>query len=423
MTTVKDRKIKVALVADHASIDFGGESALPCHYFREFLRRGVDVHLIVHERSRPFLDKHFAGVDGRIHYIADTWTHRFLHRLKKPLPHRIAYITFGFALRQLTQSAQNRVLKRLIGAGQVDVVHQVIPVSPKEPSSIYGLGVPVVVGPMNGGMEFPPAFANYDGWGTRMLANIGRIAANFMNRLMPGKRQAALLLVANERTKNALPKDCSGRVVILPENGVDTEIWHKNPKTKPPGDAPKPHFIYVGRLVDWKAVDILIDAFAIAARTQPMQLRIIGDGPLRQNLEKKAKNSKIHDPSSIQFDGWLPQSSIADMLSEATALVLPSLYECGGAVVLEAMACGVTVIASNWGGPATYLDEKCGILIAPKSRETLVNGFAEAMVRLSCDGKELERLSNAAEARSKLFLWSEKADFVLELYKTLLVHD
>jgi glycosyltransferase involved in cell wall biosynthesis len=103
--------------------------------------------------------------------------------------------------------------------------------------------------------------------------------------------------------------------------------------------------------------------------------------------------------------------------------VLPSLYECGGAVVLEAMAMARPVIATHWGGPADYLDVETGFLIAPENREVLVDGFAESMQRLM-DDDALAAQMGAAARRKVLaqFTWQTKIDRILEIYKSALKH-
>jgi glycosyltransferase involved in cell wall biosynthesis len=102
-------------------------------------------------------------------------------------------------------------------------------------------------------------------------------------------------------------------------------------------------------------------------------------------------------------------------------MVLPSLYECGGAVVLEAMAMARPVIATAWGGPADYLDGDTGFLISPKSRESMIAGFADAMQRL-IDNPELAAHIGAA-ARKKLlaqFTWQMKIDRMIEIYRSVI---
>ena len=84
----------------------------------------------------------------------------------------------------------------------------------------------------------------------------------------------------------------------------------------------------------------------------------------------------------VHFVGRETQPQYAARLRQSVGLVLPSLYESGGAVVLEAMAAAKPVIATRWGGPLDYLDSSCGILVDPQSYRALVTGFAEAMQKL-----------------------------------------
>src|SRR5690606_30529458 len=123
-----------------------------------------------------------------------------------------------------------------------------------------------------------------------------------------------------------------GEVRELVENGVDLAVWRAAPP--PAGD--KVRFIFMGRLIDWKAVDILLDALAAMTRSDAT-LEIIGDGPKRQALVQLAEELKI--THRVKFSGWLNQKDCAARLASSSALLLPSLHECGGAVVLEAMAC------------------------------------------------------------------------------------
>jgi glycosyltransferase involved in cell wall biosynthesis len=99
-------------------------------------------------------------------------------------------------------------------------------------------------------------------------------------------------------------------------------------------------------------------------------------------------------------------------------MVLPSLLECGGAVVLEAMAMGLPVIATNWGGPADYLDSTCGFLIDPTSKEAFVNGLTDAMIKLSLSPELRLSMGRAGLERvQKYFDWDRKVDRILEIYQ------
>ncbi len=310
----------------------------------------------------------------------------------------------------------------MIAEHRIDIVHQPIPVSPKESSLLYNLGVPVVIGPMNGGMSYPPGFTRSQGTITSGFMRIGRLFSGLMNRLMPGKLRADTLLVANDRTRAALPGGTRGQIITLVENGVDLSIWSMADHA---GHHPADHaadptgptrFAFTGRLVDWKAVDILLDAFARVIAATDATLDILGSGPMRPALEAQARALGID--RQVKFHGWVAQPQCAAMLRAVDALVLPSLYECGGAVVLEAMAVGLPVIATNWGGPADYLDATCGILVTPKSREQFTAHLAEAMLKLAQSPTLRQEMGHAGRRRvQEAFDWERKADTILDIYR------
>ena len=410
---------RVVIVAEHASAAFGGEAILPLHIFRKLRARGVEAWLVVHSRTKAELLALMPGEAGRISFIPDTKFHVAMHRLGRLLPARLSHFTFGYASRLSCQRIARSIVRRLIAVQGAEVVHQPIPVSPREPSLMYGLGVPVVMGPMNGGMSYPPAFSAGDrrvalvGW----LAELGRKASGLAHRLMPGKLEAETLLVANPRTRHALPAGARGLVIELVENGVDPDLWfERTPPARRHDPSERVRFIFVGRLVDWKAVDLLIEAFAQIVGQVPVELEIIGDGPMRPALE--AQVERLGLSGSVRFEGWLEQSACAGRLERSDALVLPSLYECGGAVVLEAMACGLPCVATDWGGPADYLDETCGILVRPESRELFVEGLAGAMLRLARSAELREAMGRSAREKvaSGPFNWDHKIERILAIY-------
>lgn len=408
--------MRVLLVAEHASQAFGGEAALPLHYFRCLLRRGIPVWLIVHERTRPELEKILPEAAGRIRYVPDTRFIRLMSKMGRRLPPQVSYVTFGYASRTVSQLRATRLARNLVRQEAITVVHQVIPVSPREPSLLWNVGAPVVMGPMNGNMAYPEGF---DGSvkGKRAISRfltLGRNVSAQLHRIMPGKIRAAALLAANERTAKALPARARGDTMLMPENGVDLSVW--SPPQGRSGRTGPVRFVFMGRLVDWKATDVLVEAMMRLPPDLRVHLEIIGDGPMRPSLVEAVEAAGLSD--RVTFAGWMPQARCAQRIAEADALVLPSIYECGGAVVLEAMACGLPVIATAWGGPLDYIDENCGILVPPASREALVTGFAEAMTRLSSDGALRQRMGAAGRARIvSNFDWEKKTDDIVDIYR------
>jgi glycosyltransferase involved in cell wall biosynthesis len=417
-------EIRALIVAEHASLKFGGEAALPVHYYRILRRRQIAVWLVVHERTRSELEALFPLDGDRIVYVPDTKAHLLVWRLSQLLPDRISSFTTGFLLRFMTQIAQRREIRRLLREQAISVVHQPIPVSPKEPSLIFGMNVPVIIGPMNGGMHYPPGFQKLQSRAERLALATGRRFADLMNYILPGKRQAAMLLVANERTRAALPRGVCDHVELLVENGVDLKLWSAPPSAPTASASAVAHFVFMGRLVDWKAVDLLLLAFKRASAQTAMTLSIIGSGDERANLEQLARSLDVLDQRSVEpgkvcFLGWMSQADCAGQLARCDALVLPSMAECGGAVVLEALAMEVPVIATAWGGPVDYLDSSCGILVEPSSREAFIENLALALVRLATDPKERRAMGKAGRLKViQEFDWEGKVDRMLEHYRS-----
>jgi glycosyltransferase involved in cell wall biosynthesis len=407
--------MRVVIVAEHASAQFGGEAFLPLNYFRLLRSRKIETWLVSHMRTQAELEALFPDAIDHMHFVEDTWLHRFLYHSGKLLPRRVAEATTGILMHLYTEATQRRIVRQLVQKHQIDIVHQPIPVSPKQPSLIFSVGAPVVIGPMNGGINYPPAFQARQSRWVEHFVTLGRVSSNLFNRLLPGKLNAHTLLVANQRTKQALPAGIQGMVVELVENGVDLSVWRSDSSISKSADKPV-QFVYVGRLVDWKAVDLLLTAFQPVATTTGATLELIGDGVLRQELEAQAANLGLAD--HVIFTGWLSQANCAIKLQQADAFVLASLLECGGAVVLEAMAMGLPVIATNWGGPVDYVDASCGILVAPTSPETFVTELTAAMFKLAESSDLRSQLGQAGRQRVLAhFDWERKVDQIIDIYQ------
>jgi glycosyltransferase involved in cell wall biosynthesis len=405
------KKLNILIVSEHASNQFGGEAVLPLNYFMMLSQKNINAYLITHERVRGNLESIKSIDQSKVIYIPDTQIHKFLFKIGGYLPDRISLITTGALMHLLTQGYQWFLAKKLVKEKNIDIIHEPSPVSPKQPSLMFSLGVPVIIGPMNGGMSFPAAFESMASKLELYLYGFFRFLSAVLNLLIPGKFFADILLVANKRTAVALPKFHLGKVVELVENGVFSTIDLKN---KIPSEYIT--ILFIGRLVDWKAVDILIDAIA-KCNIKNIRLHIVGDGPDRSALESLAANKC---PDKVIFYGQIPFAEINQYYDKADIFVLPSVRECGGAVVLEAMSRGLPVIATNWGGPTDYITVDTGILIDPLSRDSMVDRFAEHISLLANNIPLREKLGTAAIHHVKNnFLWEDKVDQIIDIYKSL----
>jgi glycosyltransferase involved in cell wall biosynthesis len=407
--------MKLLIAGENASARKGGEAILPLIYATKMQARGHDVTLVTHARNRDEIDTDFPALAPFTHYIEDAASHRFLWALGERFPHALRDRLFGNMIALLTAWDMRRIVRRLVAGQAFDLVHQPIPVSPATPSPLYGLGVPVMIGPMNGGMSYPPGFGTREGRAARLFLRLGRMTARLANRLWPGKPKAALLLVANDRTRHALPLE-HDNILTMSENGVDLSIW--TPPPPHPGPVLRKGFrlVFMGRMIDLKGLDLTIQALEIARDRRPdlnITLDILGDGPERAWIEAR-------DMAGVHVHGFLTQADCATRLTGANALILNSLRECGGAVILEAMALGVPVIASDWGGPADYVTADTGILVPPAPADSFATRLADAILQMAENPEMARHMGQAGLARVQdHFDWEKRISEMEQIYQSL----
>jgi N-acetyl-alpha-D-glucosaminyl L-malate synthase BshA len=163
---------------------------------------------------------------------------------------------------------------------------------------------------------------------------------------------------------------------------------------------------FIGSLVPQKGVDVLIEAFK-EVKTEDATLVIVGDGPERKRLEAMA-------PDNIQFLGR--RKGIKNVLEKSDLLVLPSKEEGFGLVLLEAMAAGVPVVATNVGGIGEIVEDgQSGILVEKDNPEQL----AEAIDRVLQVGELAKTLVENGLEKAKGFTWKKMGGEIDGLYAKL----
>jgi len=179
--------------------------------------------------------------------------------------------------------------------------------------------------------------------------------------------------------------------------------------------------LFVGRLVKRKGAEYLLKAFKHLEARIPVELMIVGDGPERKNLEMLVHDLNLRN---VTFYGFIPQSHLKSFYQRASVFVLPAITdptgdtEGLGVVLLEAMSCGVPVIASCVGGiPDIITDGKTGLLVEEKNSIQL----AEAIKALLIDCELRSRLVNNATCVVQTeFSWERIAKRILKEYEAIL---
>ena len=169
------------------------------------------------------------------------------------------------------------------------------------------------------------------------------------------------------------------RIEVHP-NTVDTEVFAPAPH---PDHGPPQRLLNVAALAEKKGHRYLLEALG---RLDGVRLDLVGDGELRDELEARARELGV----AVRFHGELPKEHVARMMGEADLFVLPSTHETFGAVLIEAMACGLPSVATRVGGVPEVLDDTAGELVEPRDPAALAAAIERVLAR-SFDAEALAR--------------------------------
>ncbi len=385
------------------------------------LRQIVDVHLVTQVRNRRAIldaglkeDEDFTAIDSEA----------VARRLWRLVERTRGGANKGWTIAAALSAPSYYYFERLvwkrfgarIKAGEFDVVHRLTPLSPSAPSTLARrcrrAGTPFVVGPLNGGLPWPKEFGDAQ---TAEREWLSRLRA--AHRLLPGyrstRRDAAAILVGSRTAWNEIPAKYRGKCFYVPENAIDPNRF---PPPTPRRSSAPVRLAFVGRLVPLKCVDVAIEAAADFLRAGTMTLDVVGDGPLRPDLERQAEREGV--AGAVDFHGNLVHDRVASVLDRSDVLVFPSIREFGGGVVLEAMAMGVAPMVVDYGGPGELATPRTGFLVELGDRAALVARYRELLGRIDRDPSLLDDLRDAAVRRARtLFTWDAKARQVLEIYR------
>ncbi len=189
------------------------------------------------------------------------------------------------------------------------------------------------------------------------------------------KSSKAIITVSNSLQKKIIDlyPPASEKLDII-FNMVDTDFFSPATFNKP--ENKKFELFCLANLEYAKGVDILLEAFKIISSKLPglFELTIGGDGPEKKALKIFCENNRLNN--DVKFLGKLNRLQVRKNLLQADAFVLPSRFEAFGVVFIEAMACGLPVIATMAGGPESFIIEQTGMVVKPENPEAL----AEAII-------------------------------------------
>lgn len=202
------------------------------------------------------------------------------------------------------------------------------------------------------------------------------------------------------------------RIRVIP-NGVDTDFF------QPPGDKREKLILFVGSYIERKGVSVLLQALPDVFKALPDHRAVLlGNGSLQAQLEEEAQ--KLGLSEQVRFLDFQPQSEIRRWMQRARVLVLPSLEEGQGVVLLEALSCGTPLVASHVGGIPEVVVPDVGTLVPPGQPAPLT----DAIVQTLTDDERWAQLSRMARRRAvEVYDWRVISRKFIRLYEDLIAQN
>ena len=222
-------------------------------------------------------------------------------------------------------------------------------------------------------------------------------------------------IAVSESAKTFINKSFPADYTIIP-NGIDFEHFNNRSSKLPQFDDGKMNLLFVGRLEKRKGLPNLLNAYAVLKWRYPdLRLIIVGPGTLNFDCHSIISARNLQD---ITFVGGVSYKELPKYYQTADIFCAPSLGgESFGIVLLEAMAAGTPIIASNIDGYKDVLtDQKEGLLVEPGEPEA----FADGISKLIDDANLRSKMRIRGPKTAIKYRWEVIADQIEEYYIKLL---
>jgi phosphatidyl-myo-inositol alpha-mannosyltransferase len=290
-------------------------------------------------------------------------------------------------------------VKRLLQEGQFDIVHVHEPFAPFLPLHFLRLSNAVNIATFH--MAKEGGATKWYLWGHRALKR--------WFRRLDGK--IAVSVPAMRLVSRYFP----GYYNIIP-NGVDVEHFSQERSPIPQYDDDKQNVLFVGRLEKRKGVNYLLQAFATVKAEMPNTRLLIVGPPTRavRGYRNWVSEKRLAD---VEFIGHVSYDDLARYQHTADVVCAPATgNESQGIVLLEAMAAGRPLVASNIDGYASVITQGVeGLLVRPKD----VDALAAALIELLSDPDQRREMGEKGRQRAQEYRWDRVSQRVLTYYERL----
>jgi glycosyltransferase involved in cell wall biosynthesis len=205
------------------------------------------------------------------------------------------------------------------------------------------------------------------------------------------------------------------KIAIVP-NGVDIQRFTPPAEDERGQSSEPPIILFTGFLIKRKGVRYLLEALALLPpNLLPYRAVIVGEGPEEDALRQQVATLGLG--GRVEFAGFQPQAVVSEWMRQARLFVLPSLEEGQGVVLLEALASGTPVVASDVDGMRDVVIPEVGYRVAAADPAALAAALEQL---LRSDAATWQRMSQAARARAvQVYDWDKIAARFVAIYEQM----
>ena len=399
-------KIKIFVSAYACEPGLGSEIGVGWHWVLE-MSKHFELWVLTRESNRctiePWIAAHpeFAGIHF-LYFDLPKWA-RFWKKGMRGV--RTYY--------NIWQLCTNRIVKRTMRENGIKVFHHLTYGNVLWKVSSYGQKQFFIWGPVGGLETIPAEYSNHYARKSRLIEWVRRAAVKMLPANIGFKRRcknADLMLCKTEITRDLIPAKHRERAVLFTDVAVEKQPAANSINSK---NSDRVEFITVGRLDAWRGFDLVIEAFARAAKTHKnIHLTIVGKGADKQRLKGIAEKLGVQE--LVTFTGNVAMDEYYRLLAASDVVVNASLKEGAVTVSFDSMAMGKPLICLDTTGYTRYFSNDYAVVIPRTSREEVNSNHAAAMERMT-DADERTAIGEKAKSAGAQFTWPARGEEFKEL--------
>jgi len=286
---------------------------------------------------------------------------------------------------------QQSLARRLRHRFPYEYVHRITPSAIQLPTWAGRLGKPLIIGPIIAADDPPLAFAPYlsrpvspsRGARWRPARVTARVCREIVSRAERGQlylRQARRILVGTRTALRHVPEPMREKCRLVTYSGVEHEFFVP-PPARPISDALR--LLFVGRLIPYKGVELLLRAIEAASRRCAIKLDIVGgaDPVYKDFLLRLVQELRLD--SFVNFLPPVPRDQLPSLYQQADVFCFPTLCDTYGVALLEAMSCGCAVLVSDVAGAGEIVNGENGLKVRLNTPDEYIREYGEKIVALA----------------------------------------